>query len=37
LELADITYWHIGGHRGTDAEGRVKEAMSAYLNKICVN
>jgi hypothetical protein len=37
LALEDITLWHIGGYRGTDAEGRVKEVMSAYLNKICVN
>jgi major membrane immunogen (membrane-anchored lipoprotein) len=37
LELADITHWHIGGYRGTGAVERVKEVMSAYLNKICVN
>lgn len=32
-----ITDWHIGGHQGTDAEGRIKEVMNAYLNKVCVN
>jgi hypothetical protein len=30
-----ITEWHIGGHRGTDAEGRVKEVMDAYLQSVC--
>jgi len=30
-----IREWHIGGHRGSDAEGRVHEVMDAYLNKVC--
>jgi hypothetical protein len=36
LDVEDITEWHIGGHRGTDAEGRVHEVMSAYLESVCV-
>ena len=31
-----IREWHIGGHRGTDAEGRVKEVMNEYLNRVCI-
>jgi len=35
LDVEDITEWHIGGHLGTDAEGRVKEVMGDYLDKLC--
>ena len=35
LAVEDITHWHIGGHRGTDAQGRVEEAMNAYLERTC--
>lgn len=31
-----IREWHIGGFPGTGAESRVKEVMSAYLNRVCV-
>jgi hypothetical protein len=34
-DVEDITQWHIGGHPGTDAEGRVEEVMSAYLDCVC--
>lgn len=37
LDVEDITEWHIGGHNGTDAEGRVKEVLNAYLEKVCYN
>lgn len=30
-----IREWHIGGHRGTDVEGRVKEVINEYLNRVC--
>lgn len=35
LDVENITNWHIGGHNGTDAEGRVKEVMDAYLKRTC--
>ena len=34
--VEEITEWHIGGHRSTGAESRVKEVVSAYLESICV-
>ena len=37
LALDEITRWHIGGYRGTDAEARVKAAMSAYLDRVCID
>ena len=33
--VENIREWHIGGYNSTDAEGRVKEAMDAYLNGVC--
>lgn len=35
LDVEDITDWHIGGHRGTGVESRVKEVIGAYLDSIC--
>jgi hypothetical protein len=35
LEVQDITDWHIGGHRGTDVVGRVKECLGEYLARTC--
>ena len=35
LAVEDITEWHIGGYRGTDAQGRVEECMNAYLARAC--
>jgi hypothetical protein len=37
LELVEIRNWNIGGHRGTDVEARVKAAMAAYLDRVCIN
>lgn len=34
--VENIREWHIGGHRGTDAQGRVEEVMAAYLDRVCV-
>lgn len=35
LDVEDITDWHVGGHRGTDAVGRVEEALGEWLEKNC--
>ncbi len=33
LALADIREWHVGGFRGTDVAGRVRECLNDYLAK----
>ena len=35
LDVEDIKEWHVGGHRGTDVEGRVHEVVDAWLSNNC--